>query len=440
MRKGSTLDLATFEVRDVVLGRETRLSGGVLSVNVGELKARLLEGNECFEDIGVDVVRPGQPVRVIHVIDVVEPRVRVSEPGTDFPGMLGLPRTVGMGRTHRLNGVAVMEVAEPLPGEPTSWREAIVDMTGEGAKYSPFSRLINVVLTFQPKRERVRAAEPVEHPQTGTPGAVGRAARVAGLNAAVYLAEVTRGLEPDHVETYTLDGQKSGLPGVAYVFQMQTPFVYGDVAHRSGAVAGVAPLPTIIHPNEILDGAIVNAFSNEVACMRGVTYLMQNHRLIRELYARHGHELDFRGVVLYTNGDSVKAKERISSYAANLVVLLGADGAVLNPQGGGHGIVDMMMTCQKLEMRAVKTTLLLMEMAVNPEDSGYLHFVREADAIVSAGNYEQRVELNPMPTVLGGSRILEIGNEASGSLNVPLHYVLASTDRFGSGTLRGRGY
>jgi sarcosine reductase len=440
VREVSTLDLATFEVRDVVLGRETRLSGGVLSINVAELKARLLEGNDFFEDIGVDVVRPGQPVRVIHVIDVVEPRVRVSEPRTDFPGMLGGPRTVGMGRTHRLNGVAVMEVAEPLPGEPTSWREAIVDMAGEGTKYSPFSQLTNVVLSFQPKRERLRAAEPVEHPQTGTPGAVGRAMRIAGLTAAVYLAEVTKGLEPDRVETYALDGQQHCLPGVAYVFQMQTPFVYGEVAHRGGAVAGVAPLPTIIHPNEILDGAIVNAFSNEVGCMRGLTYLMQNHRLIRELYAGHGRELDFRGVVLYTNGDSVKAKERISSYAANLVTLLGADGAILNPQGGGHGIVDMMLTCGKLEKRGVKTTLLLMEMAVNPGDSGYLHFVREADAIVSAGNYEQRIDLAPMPKVLGGARILELDQEAAGSLNVPLHFILAATDRFGSGTLRGRSY
>jgi glycine reductase len=314
-------------------------------------------------------------------------------------------------------------------------------MAGEGAKYSPFARLINVVLSFQPKRERFRTAEPLENIMTGTPEAAeyGRAVRIAGLKAAVYLAEVTKALEPGQVERYALNGEMNDLSKVVYVYQMQSPFVYGEVAPAGGAIAGAAHLPTIIHPNEILDGALVNSFT-VIACMREVTYLIQNHRLIQELYWRHGRELDFGGVVLYTNGDSVKTKDRLSSYVANLATLLEADGAVLNYLGGGHPIVDVMMTCEKLEKRGVKTTLLLMEMAVNPEDSGHVHFVREADAIVSTGNYEQRVELGPMPRVLGGSRILETNEEAAGPLNVPLRHILASTHQFGGGTLRGRGY
>src|SRR5438552_4977710 len=132
------LDLATFKVTDVVLGSETRLRDGILAVNAEDLKSILL-ANDAFEDVSIDVARPGESVRLIHVVDVVEPRMRVLNPGSDFPGLLGRLETVGTGRTHRRSGVAVVEVAEPVPGEASHCSEAIIDMAGEGVKYSHFS-------------------------------------------------------------------------------------------------------------------------------------------------------------------------------------------------------------------------------------------------------------------------------------------------------------
>src|SRR5262249_28319129 len=140
--KRDPLELATFEVRELAFGDRTRLTGGVLTVNLEELKAELMESGD-FEDVTVDIVKPGDDVRIIHIIDAVEPRIRISAPSTDFPGFLSPPRPVGSGRTNRLSGIAVVELAEPVPGEPTYWREAILDMAGDGAKYSPFSQLIN---------------------------------------------------------------------------------------------------------------------------------------------------------------------------------------------------------------------------------------------------------------------------------------------------------
>lgn len=86
----------------------------------------------------------------------------------------------------------------------------------------------------------------------------------------------------------------------------------------------------------------------------------------------------------------------------------------------------------------MKTTLLLMEMAANPEDSGFVHYVREADAIVSTGNYEQMIDLAPMARVCGGSEILETGDKASGPLNVPLRRMLGSTHQFGGSYIQGQ--
>ena len=39
--------------------------------------------------VAVDVVRPGDPVRLTHVLDAVEPRIKPDEPESTFPGALG---------------------------------------------------------------------------------------------------------------------------------------------------------------------------------------------------------------------------------------------------------------------------------------------------------------------------------------------------------------
>src|SRR5581483_8009584 len=118
------LEMATYTVRDVQLGGPTRLSNGTLHVDSDELRRLVLEGGD-FADCAVDVVRPGDEVRLIHVMDAVEPRYKPGDVSA-FPGFLGLPRTAGEGRTHRLGGMAVVSVGEAVAGEPTYWREAVI--------------------------------------------------------------------------------------------------------------------------------------------------------------------------------------------------------------------------------------------------------------------------------------------------------------------------
>jgi glycine reductase len=103
------LDLATFDVGDVRFGRRTAFEAGVLEIDGEELRDRLRGG--VIEDVTIDLARPGEAVRLVHLLDTVEPRVRVTSPGSDFPGFLSPPLTVGEGRTNRLGGVAVMQSA-----------------------------------------------------------------------------------------------------------------------------------------------------------------------------------------------------------------------------------------------------------------------------------------------------------------------------------------
>jgi glycine reductase len=262
------------------------------------------------------------------------------------------------------------------------------------------------------------------------------AVRKAGLKAAAYLAEPVRDRRPDGVTSYDLSlPANSGLPRIVYVCQAYGLYAYGSPT-AGPEEGGPAPLPTVIHPNEVLDGALVN-MQTWPACHRDVTYFLQNHPVIEELYRRHGSELEFRGVVVYTRGGSAQAKERMSSYAANLALLLGAEGAILTYVGSGHSLVDVMMTCQKLERRGVRTTILLPEMAADGDTSGLVYSIPEADAMVSTGNYEEAVTFPPVERVLGGDALFETGEQAARRFTLPLRAVLSSTDPLGSALTQG---
>ena len=64
---------------------------------------------------------------------------------------------------------------------------------------------------------------------------------------------------------------------------MAQTFLYGK--HTQGLE------PTLLHPNEMLDGALVNG---TIALQRGLPR-MAIHFMVRELYRRHGQDMNFLG-------------------------------------------------------------------------------------------------------------------------------------------------
>src|SRR2546422_10132389 len=133
------LEVGTIQIRDVEIGRATALTDHTLVIHPEELRTLVLEDSH-FADVQVHLVKPGESVRVIHVLDVVEPRWKVAGPGGVFPGFVSPALTVGEGRTHRLAGVAVAEVGAPVPGESTVFRQRLIDMAGAGAGRPPVPR------------------------------------------------------------------------------------------------------------------------------------------------------------------------------------------------------------------------------------------------------------------------------------------------------------
>lgn len=421
------LELASFAVRDVQFGRQMRLEQGVLEVDRQALLAPLL-AEPAIASADVLLARPGEAARIVHVLDALEPRIKVSGPGQVFPGLAGPPHIVGAGRTHRLAGVALLQSAlfpEPADGLFRA-REAMIDMSGPAAPYTPFSDTLNLVLVVQP--------------QAGTSNVEFDAAlRRGSVQAAMLLAEVTRALEPDAIVTYDLDADVDAgkatpgdrvLPRVVYINQIHAQglfartFIYG---HDSQDF-----LPTLMHPNELLDGAVVSG-NYVYGALKTPTWLHCNNPIVESLYRRHGRELLFAGMVISKGHNYTFAlKERSARYAAHLAALLRADGVIVTQEGGGNAGVDALLTIKACEELGIKTVFVTTEMGgLRGIDQPLVDNVPEADAITSGGSYEKMITLPPMQRALGDSRVEEYGVDASAGFEAELTHVYCAANQLG---------
>ncbi len=138
--------------------------------------------------------------------------------------------TAGAGTTHALKGVAVVTT-----GRIVGYQEGIIDMSGPGADYSPFSKLHNLVICAEPAEG---ITPPHQHEET---------LRRMGLRAANYLGQTARSLTPDEVITYEIlpiaehHKKYTDLPKVAYVYMLQSQGLLHDTYFYGVDVKNIVP-------------------------------------------------------------------------------------------------------------------------------------------------------------------------------------------------------
>jgi glycine reductase complex component B subunit alpha and beta len=371
------------------------------------------------EGADVQVVRPGEPVRVTHVLDAVEPRIRPD-------GRAAFPKEgrAGEGRTNRLDGVVVLSCLD-FAGEerPLHEQESIVDLAGPGAEFTPFARETCVVLTFHPGEAGNEDAE--------------AGARKTMLGVAEELARPTLDAEPAKVETFELGACDETLPRVAALIQLSD---LGPLYHLYvyGTPAGQAGLPRIVDPAELLDGAVTSG-EYHWAAMRNPTICFQRNALVRSLYVEHGKRLHCAGVVLMRGYEqSADDKQRAAEAAAARAQELGADGVVITTDAGGNSHTDVMLTCRACEQAGIRTTVILAE-ETDPESTRPIltDWVPEADSIVSTGNLEELVEEWKPERVLGGDTLLD-GTVAANAGPIPVRNYLGAANQMGQLPLGAR--
>lgn len=416
------LELGIISVNDVRFGSRTEFQDGVVYINKDELLKQLHD--QRLIKLDLEIARPGDPVRICPVKDVLEPRVKVQGPGHVFPGYFGNTEAVGSGRTHVLKGMAVVTV-----GQLVGFQEGIVDMCGPGAEYTPFSKTINVVVWG----DKAEGLKPHEHEE---------ALRYAGLKATRYIAEAARYAEPQEIQTYETFSipdqisRFSQLPRVAYVYMLQTQglmhdtYVYGVDAKQI--------LPTIVDPTEVMDGAIISG-NCVSACDKNTTYHHMNNPVINDLMARHGRELNFVGVVITNEKVTLLDKERSSNLCTRLVSRLGVDGVIISEEGFGNPDADLIMNCRKIEALGIKTVLITDEYAGRDGASQSLADSDKAgNAVVSSGNANELVTLPPMEKTIGHLNTVDLiaggfngSLEQNGSITVELQAITGATNELG---------
>ena len=383
------LELRWSEVAVVVAASVSRLVEKQLEVDLEALRA-LLSEDPRLGRVQIDLVHPGERCRIGRVFDVFAPRAKLDG-GADFPGVLGAVARAGEGVTLALDGVAV--VATDQQSDSVAGGLAVIDMAGPNAALSAFGSTHNVVISAWPAPGTDRSEYLA-------------AVRLAALKTSVILARTAADVVPDRVEVFELPPSPrvpaalAHLPRVAYVFQIhshQRPtgldegILYGDPVRRM--------LPTVVHPNEVLDGAVLRGFMGRAV----TTWATQNHPMIRSLYAQHGRTLWFAGVVVTVAQATEPERVRSAFLTAGLVAhTLGADGAVLTKIGGGAPHVDMAQAAAQCEALGVKTTVVVEDMSTDGSAEGMLLFdFPGVDAMVNVGSAQAPLTLPAMDRVVG---------------------------------------
>ena len=389
------LELGNFPVADIVFGSETAWKDGVLEVDSESLLAPVL-AKPGVEDATLEIAKPGESVRIINHFDVLEPRVKVSGPGSVYPGRAGRPvDTVGEGRTHRLGGMALIVSYDGSddPGQVSGWvpdwkrsqddgvkahqdrrtvwtEHHFIDMSGPGAVV-PNSATNNLCLSL-------RLSERFDVQNKAS------ASYEVALGLQDKLAKTVASLRPPEMEVFDLGVTDRSLPGMVFVCLLSSPEQnHGPQSIHGPAVYGHTRLsaPWLLWPTEMLDGAITGGGRGHGS------WPLTNNPLVLGLARRHRKTLNFLScIILRQPWHSEEDMLFVGNRAAEAAKQLGATGAVVTNEARGLQFVSSARTVQALERLGIKTVWISEE---EDNEGGtvppFLYHPPEMEAVVSTG-------------------------------------------------------
>ncbi|MGD9559050.1 MAG: glycine/sarcosine/betaine reductase component B subunit [Oscillospiraceae bacterium] len=382
-----TLDYTN--IKDIQFGDKTKIEKGVLTINQRELKDRILK-DPFIKDVKFDIAKPGESVRIINIVDAIEPRAKVA--GNDWAGVLSdFTVTPGEGTTRCLKGMSILIIEDNH-----FWRGgriANLDMTGPIAKMSPYAKLQNFTIhCIKADNDKIDQWD------------FAASVRKACYGAGVYLAQAAFDLKPDDSEVLDNETITPGLPNVGYYQQVYAaqyqyenvpePIYYGFPVPDS--------FPLVIQPSEVMDGAIAWGHAYHDA----ETYAQQNHAIIMGLFRRHGKELNFTGYMFgTTNTDDARRGLAAMMIANTMKNVFHCDGVLLTKTFGGASHVCEGAAASECEKRGIATVPMIQALNVNTTLSNeMLVDDRNLKSIVQSGSYFEEFEAPAMDKIIGGDK------------------------------------
>ncbi len=386
------LSIGNLYVKDVVLGEENSFKDGVLTINKKAAIDYLMGEDEHITSLDIVIARPGDDTRIVPVIETIEPRCRMDG-RTLFPGVTGDLVPCGDGELKAFKGCCVTVVG----GTWGSFGDGVIDMGGEGAKHTYWSKLINICMVGETDEEDER------HEQQKT----NHALRWAGHRFAEWLGQIAKDVEPEETEEYVFDPvlkrspERANLPNVAIVLQPQSQMetlgyndlIYGWDMNRY--------LPSFVSPTEVLDGMMISG-SFMPSSSKWSTYEFQNFPTIKELFAEDGKSLNFVGVIMSNLNVALDQKERSAIMVRNIALNLGVDYAIVTEEGYGNPDADYVRCQVILEDAGIPVVGISNECTGRDGKSQPLVTLDEKlVALVSSGNVSELSELPACKTVIG---------------------------------------
>lgn len=407
--------LLIHRVTGIALGDHSSFDAGLLTI--GAESAAVFFDDPAFADVRFHTASPGGSVRIVKLLDVVEPRSK-GPGGGAFPGFVGPARPARSGPIHVLRGAAVM-AAGYLPRN----QEGVVDMSGPAAALSPYATTHNLIVEF-------------DRADDATWEDVDRALRNGLLSLAVHLADAAVDTDPDDIEEWPspdASGCAGDLPRVGAITNLQTQGSFKDVFVHGESLNTSRPI--LIDPGEVDDGAVVGGQFGHPG-LRNSTWMHQNNPVVADLRARHGRDLVFAGLILCPEPVDQGRKEQRSAEAAQLCVEAGFDAAIVTKEGGGNADADISFKLDALARLGITGVGIFAELS-GPDGTGppVVSPPRVATAMISTGNYDERLHLPAVDRVIGGDRVDIADAAASGELDLPTAAIHGSLSPLGWGRL-----
>jgi glycine reductase len=410
-----SLVLESVAIDEFRLGARDAFAAGCLEVDADGLAQHLRGGIEVIDAVRVHRALPGESTRIHCCKDVLQPSHKVAGDHA------------GRGRRRLLTNMAIVTCG-PIVG----FQEGIIDMSGPGADYTPFSKMPLLALEIDVAR--------------GTPPHVHEAAlREAGLTASERVSRICHGATADCSRTLSWNEHPVDpeLPRIGYICMVLSQGLLHDtwVMGRNAREG----LPLVLDPRVTCDAGIVSG-NCVSACDKNTSWHHRNNPVVEELLAGHGTRWNFVGMVVTNQPIRLADKQRSAADAVALARGLDPQGVVVTKEGFGNPDSDFMMILAELRRAGVVCVGVTDEFAGRDGASQSLaDAVAEADAIVSTGNANQQVLLPPMARCIGhppdvarlaGGYAGSVHDD--GSLEVELQAIMGATNELGAGTLSAR--
>lgn len=406
------LEIGNIFVDNVFFGLNTEMSRKRLLINRNKLRVLIMD-DKRIKNVSIEIANPGDSTMLVCIKDIVPIRKKIYGKR-------------GEGRINNLANVVVTTLGQMVAGQ-----EGILYMCEPGAKYSPFSKMINICLDISVKNGVVE----YEHEE---------AVRLAGLRVADYLGNTLDNLKPKkkEVDTFSFDPSANDpkLPRVVYgcTLLLQDLLHHNFIDGRDPKKENMLPM-VVKNPLELLDGLIISG-NCVSACDKSTTWHHWNNAIVREAFKRcNSGELNFVGVVLSGLMTSMDEKEEMAEKAVKLIKKYKPHMAVLSKEGFGNPDADIMLMTRLLEKSGIKVVSLHDEWPGSKGVSPSLKdMTPEADAMISTGNATALVLLPSVSKIIGPyeklTRIAGVHSDSvrgDGSIEIEIEAILGSTHQFG---------